>query len=285
MDPYILAKRILEWVEEDAPLGDITSEYLAPEGTKVEAAIIAKSEGVVACLNDIVQALRVLGIDSRTLVREGESIRGSQEIAILRGDAKRILLLERTVLNVLSILFGIATKTKRFVEMVRRVNPRVRVAATRKTIPGLRELSKKAVAIGGGDTHRLSLSDAILIKDNHIALVGGVERAIELAKSRKSFVHKVEIEVSNIEDALKAARLGVDAILLDNMGVEEVAQVLGELSRLGLRDKVIVEVSGGIDEDNIVEYAKLGPDVISTSSITMRPDKVDLSLEILRVIP
>lgn len=285
MDPYILAKRILEWVEEDAPLGDITSEYLAPEGTKVEAAIIAKSEGVVACLNDIVQALRVLGIDSRTLVREGESIRGSQEIAILRGGAKRILLLERTVLNVLSILFGIATKTKRFVEMVRRVNPRVRVAATRKTIPGLRELSKKAVAIGGGDTHRLSLSDAILIKDNHIALVGGVERAIELAKSRKSFVHKVEIEVSNIEDALKAARLGVDAILLDNMGVEEVAQVLSELSRLGLRDKVIVEVSGGIDEDNIVEYAKLGPDVISTSSITMRPDKVDLSLEILRVIP
>ncbi len=285
MDPYILAKRILEWVEEDAPLGDITSEYLVPEGTKVEAAIIAKSEGVVACLNDIVQALRVLGIDSRTLVREGESIRGSQEIAILRGDAKRILLLERTVLNVLSILFGIATKTKRFVEMVRRVNPRVRVAATRKTIPGLRELSKKAVAIGGGDTHRLSLSDAILIKDNHIALVGGVERAIELARSRKSFVHKVEIEVSNIEDALKAARLGVDAILLDNMGVEEVAQVLGELSRLGLRDKVIVEVSGGIDEDNIVEYAKLGPDVISTSSITMRPDKVDLSLEILRVIP
>ena len=285
MDPYILAKRILEWVEEDAPLGDITSEYLAPEGTKVEAAIIAKSEGVVACLNDIVQALRVLGIDSRTLVREGESIRGSQEIAILRGGAKRILLLERTVLNVLSILFGIATKTKRFVEMVRRVNPRVRVAATRKTIPGLRELSKKAVAIGGGDTHRLSLSDAILIKDNHIALVGGVERAIELARSRKSFVHKVEIEVSNIEDALKAARLGVDAILLDNMGVEEVAQVLSELSRLGLRDKVIVEVSGGIDEDNIVEYAKLGPDVISTSSITMRPDKVDLSLEILRVIP
>jgi len=283
MDPYVLARRILDWVAEDAPLGDLTSEYLVSKDVDVEAVIVAKSSGVVACLNDVVQALRVLGIDARALVIDGTRFERGRELALLRGSGKRILLFERTVLNILSILFGIATKTRRFVELVKSVNPRVRVAATRKTIPGLRELSKKAVAIGGGDTHRLSLSDAVLIKDNHIAIIRDLRQAIAMVKNKKSFIHRIEVEVTKLEEALIAAQLGVDAILLDNLSVEEVRTILEELERRGLRDRVLVEVSGGIDEENIVEYAKLGPDVISTSSITMRPDKVDLSLEITRV--
>jgi len=277
----MLAKKLISWVEEDAPFGDVTSELLIPSNSQVRAVIVAKSDGVAACFRDISLALEILGLKTRVLVKDGEVFKAGEPVAEFEGPARRILLFERTVLNTMMYLSGVATKTRRLVEIVRKVSKDTRVAATRKIVPGLRELVKKAVVMGGGDTHRFSLSDAILIKDNHIALLGSVEKAIRLAKAKASFIHKIEIEVRKPEDALKAAKLGVDVVMLDNMSVSEVAKAIDLLEKHGVRRKVLVEVSGGIDEDNIVSYAALKPDVISTSSITMRPARVDLSLEVV----
>jgi nicotinate-nucleotide pyrophosphorylase [carboxylating] (EC 2.4.2.19) len=179
---------------------------------------------------------------------------------------------------------GVATEVRRLVDMVRRVNQRVRIAATRKTLPGLRYFEKKAVAVGGGDTHRLSLSDAILIKDNHVRIVESIEEAVKLAKARASFAHKVEIEVSTVEDAVKAAEAGADIVMLDNMSPQEVARVVEELRRRGLRNKVVIEVSGGVTAENIGEYAKLDVDVISCGYITLSAKALDMSLEVVEVI-
>jgi len=179
---------------------------------------------------------------------------------------------------------GVVRETRRVVELVRSVNPRVRVAATRKTIPGLRMLVKKAVSVGGADTHRLSLSDAILIKDNHLAIIGDVETAVRRAKAKSTFMHKVEVEVSNADDAVKAVKAGADAVLVDNAAPQQLREVIERLKAEGLRDRVIVEVSGGVKPENIALYAEADPDVISTSHITMRASPVDISLEVVEVI-
>ena len=228
------------------------------------------------------EILKKLGIEILNMKSSGEFINPGDAIMSLRGNAKKILSKERVLLNLLIYLFGVATTTKLFVDKVREVNKKVRIAATRKTIPGLRLLTKKAVKIGGGDTHRLSLSDAILIKDNHIKVIGDVVKAVELAKKYRSFIHKVEVEVSSVEEAVKAASLGVDVIMLDNFTPNDVRRVINELYKCGIRENVIIEVSGGITLENINEYAAMDIDVISSSVITMNPVKVDLSLEVER---
>jgi len=201
-------------------------------------------------------------------------------VLAVKGDARRILYIERTVLNLLMILSGIATYTRRLVEKVRQVNPRIRIAATRKTPPGLRFLVKYAVEVGGGDAHRLSLSDMALIKDNHLKIAGGVGEAVSTLRSRLSFSKKIEIEVSSVHQAVEAAKAGADIIMCDNMSPEGVAEVINTLQRLGLHSKVMIEVSGGITEDNIVDYAKIDVDVISLSKITLNAPPVDMSLEV-----
>ncbi len=269
------------WIKEDSPFGDYTTEILFKNDSRdISALIISKSEGLIACIEDICEVLEKFGIKCEVYIHSGKTISKGSVIARLRGSLHKILLVERTILNLLMYLSGVATTTRRLVELVRSVNPNVRVAATRKILPGLRYLVKKAVKIGGGDTHRFSLSDAVLIKDNHIKLIGSVRKAVEIAKRGVSFIHKVEVEVSNAHDALEAAKAGADIIMLDNVTPEEVEKTVKLLEVEGFRDKVIIEVSGGINPDNIVEYAKAGPDIISTSYITMRPEIVDMSLEV-----
>lgn len=278
----ILAERIIEWVVEDAPLGDLTSEALVPRGVEARAAVILKSrEAVAACTEDIAEALAVLGFKVEGYVGSGSKVTEGQHLLELRGEARDILLVERTLLNVLSYCVGVATTARRFVEVVQKVNPRVRVAVTRKTPPGLRELAKKAASAGGADTHRLSLSDAILVKDNHIAIVGSLEEAVKRALARRSFVHKVEVEVRTPEEALLAARLGADVVMLDNVEPREVERAVKLLESEGLRGRVLVEASGGVTLENVAEYARAGPDVVSSSAITMRPLHVDMSLEVV----
>ncbi len=270
----------VKWLREDAPFGDYTTETLVNEELVTEAYIIAKSEGILACIEDISNILSNLNIEIIERKRSGENIRRGDIVMRLKGNARTILLVERTILNLLMYLSGVATTTRMFVDAVRRVNPNIRIAATRKTVPGLRYLVKKAVRIGGGDTHRFSLSDAILIKDNHIRLVGSVRKAVEQARKRISFIHKIEVEVSSIEDALEAAYAGADIIMLDNFTPDEVRRCIEILIENNIRRQVIVEVSGGITLENVIEYAKAEPDVISTSQITMRPHIVDMSLEV-----
>ena len=279
-----LVKLILSWIEEDAPLGDVTTEALIDKGVAVKAVVLAKDDGYACCLADFAEALNALGLRARALKADGEPFHRGEVLMEITGDARVVLVLERSLLNALSYLMGVVRETRRVVELVRSVNPRVRVAATRKTIPGLRMLVKKAVSVGGADTHRLSLSDAILIKDNHMAIIGDVEAAVRRAKAKSTFMHKVEVEVGNADDAVKAVKAGADAVLVDNATPQQLREVIERLKAEGLRDRVIVEASGGVKPENIALYAEAGPDVISTSHITMRASPVDISLEVVEVI-
>ena len=277
-----LQRRLLEWLADDAPHGDLTSELVVPRGLRAEAVVLAKSRGVAACTWELAEALEGLGVEAKALVADGSEVGPGDVVMRLRGEARRILLVERTLLNLLIYLYGVATTTRLYVERARSVNPRIRVAATRKYPPGLGCLAKRAVRAGGGDTHRFSLSDAILIKDNHIRLAGSVEEALRRALAGRGFMHRVEVEVSTVEDAVRAAEAGADVVMFDNMSPGEIGEAIEALKARGLRGRVVLEASGGIDLDNIVEYARLDLDVVSTSRITMNPVRVDLSLEVVR---
>ncbi len=272
----------LRFLREDIPFWDLTSELLIPEDIDVRAEVIAEEDGVVAFTEELSSFLKGMGIKTR-FIRSGSRIRDGDVIMELRGKARRILLVERTALNLLARACGIATKTARVVEKVRKINPRVRIACTRKTTPGLRYLEKRAVMAGGGDTHRLSLSDMVLIKDNHLAIVGGVEEALRRAKNA-GFAFKVEVEVSTPEEAVKAAEAGADVVMLDNFRPEEVERALSMLKAEGLREKVLIEVSGGIGEDNVIDYAKFDVDVISMGELTCGARPLKMSLEVREVI-
>lgn len=270
--PYLL--RLLE---EDAPFGDVTSEAVIPEGTKARAVIIAKQDGVIAGVEEAKALFEHFGVKVSVRKRDGEEVRKGDVILELEGDARAILLVERTALNVMGRMSGIATEVRRLVEKVKAVNSKVRIAGTRKTL--LRPIDKRAILIGGGEPHRFSLSDAILIKDNHLALVP-LEEAIRRAKAF-SVYKVVEVEVETLEDAIKAARAGADVVMLDNMTPEEIERTIEALRREGLRERVKIEVSGGITPENIGEYARLDIDVISLGYLTHSVKNFDVSLEIV----
>jgi nicotinate-nucleotide pyrophosphorylase (carboxylating) len=266
-------------LREDDPFWDLTSVIVPNEYG--EACVRVKEDCVVAGMEEVAELLRLLGLEFTVLRGDGDVAKAGDCVLIIRGQKPDLLKVERVVLNVLMRASGIATMTRRILERARSVNPRVRVAATRKTTPFLRYLEKKAVAIGGGDPHRFSLSDAVLIKDNHIRAVGSLEKAIILARERSPFTVKIEVEVETVEDAIKAAELGVDIIMLDNMKPSDVAKVHEELVKRGLRDRVILEASGGINEDNVVEYARY-VDVVSIGALTHSYKSIDMSMDLIK---
>jgi len=268
---------LLRFLEEDSPFGDVTSEAIIPEGTKAKAVIIAKQNGVIAGVEEAKALFEHFGIEVEVRKRDGEEVKRGDVILELTGDARAILLVERTALNVMGRMSGIATEVRRLVDKVKAVNPRVRVAGTRKTL--LKPIDKRAILLGGGEPHRFSLSDAVLIKDNHLALVP-LEEAVRRAKAF-SVYKVVEVEVESLEDAIKAARAGADVIMLDNMTPGEIAETLGALKLEGLRERVRIEVSGGITPENIEEYAELDIDVISLGYLTHSVRNFDVSLEII----
>lgn len=263
-------------LREDLGFGDITSELTVPEDLKAKGMVTVKEDCVVSGLGYLSEKVEKFGLEIDILIRDGEDAKKGDVVAVIKGNARRMLLVERVFINILGRMSGIATTTRRNVNKVREVNPNVRIAATRKTLMG--RLDKIAVIIGGGDPHRWNLADHVLIKDNHIALVG-LNEAVKRAK-KASFVRKVEVEVVSPEDAVKVAKMGVDIILLDNFKPRDVSRTIELLNRNSLRNKVILEVSGGINEGNITEYAKCNIDVISMGSLTHSTKSVDFSLEI-----
>ncbi|MGB9805978.1 MAG: carboxylating nicotinate-nucleotide diphosphorylase [Thermoproteota archaeon] len=277
------AMKFFDYINEDIPFFDVTSELIGEE-VRCKAAIVAKQNFVLAGLEECIQFLSVVGVNVKQLKKDGEDVKEGEKIAILEGNARDILSIERLILNIISHASGIATATNNLVKLCRKVNPKVRVAATRKTLPGLRYLEKKAVKLGGGDTHRMSLSDMILIKDNHVRIIGGIREAIKQAKEKASSFVKVEIEVSNLEEAIEAAKGGADIIMLDNFTVEEIKETVNKLRELKLREKVLIEVSGRINEENILDYAACDVDIISSGAITHSAKAVDVSLEVFEVL-
>jgi len=270
---------LLRFIREDAPWGDVTSETVVPDVT-CRAVVRAKSQGIVAGLSEARRLFEHFGVTVRERSADGRAVAPGTVLLDLDGPARAILLVERTALNIIGRMSGIATRTREAVEAVRAVSPDVRVAATRKTAPGLRVLDKKAVILGGGDPHRYTLSDMVLIKDNHLALTPLAE-AIRRAK-KESLYRVVEVEVETVEDAVTAAGAGADIVLLDNMTPDTVREAVRALAGRGLRDRLTLEVSGGVGEDTLAGYAATGVDIISMGALTHTVRNFDVSLDILK---
>ncbi|MDT7875720.1 MAG: carboxylating nicotinate-nucleotide diphosphorylase [Sulfolobaceae archaeon] len=271
----LVLNKLLQFLEEDVLPEDVTSKIV--RGIKCKAYIKAKDEGLLAGVKFLKPLYEYFNIKFESM-DDGSLFRKGDIIITLEGDAETILAIERLSLNLLSRLSAIATTTKKMVESAREVNPNVIIAGTRKTTPGLRIFEKYAIEIGGGDPHRYNLSDMVLIKDNHISLIGSVREAVTLAKKITSFTKKIEVEVSDLKSALEAYEAGADAILLDNMSPKEVEEIVSLL-----KDKVILEASGRITPENVKDYAKTGVDIISSGYLTHSVKALDLSLDVERI--
>ena len=278
----VLEEKLKKILAEDVGQGDVTSAAVVPKNLIVDSVIIAKEEGIIAGIEEAMILAKSLGFNAKPDAVDGDVIKNGDLILKISGNARAILSAERTMLNLLSRMSGIATTTRSLSEMLQKANLNVKVAATRKTAPGLQYFDKKAVLIGGGDPHRLRLDDMILIKDNHIAIAGSVEKAIKKAKTA-SFSKKIEVEVSSISDALKAAKVGVDIVMLDNFPPQKVKDAVRSLKKAGFFGKVLLEVSGGITEQNLLEYASAKVDLISMGSLTHSVKALDMSMEIVNV--
>jgi nicotinate-nucleotide pyrophosphorylase (carboxylating) len=279
----ILEEKLRRFVEEDVGHGDITTFHTIPHGTIVEARIIVKEKGVIAGVEEALAFGEAFGLQARASVKDGSVVTPKTELLLIEGDAVTLLAIERNMLNLFSRMSGIATHTNRLVEMVRQAGHKTAVAATRKTSLGLAYFDKKAVGIGGGDPHRYGLDDMILIKDNHLAIAGNVKNLVRKTREGASFSKKIEVEVSRLSDVLEAAEAGADIVMLDNFTPRKIAEAIQLLKRKKLRNKIMVEASGGITERNILRYAAAGVDIVSLGEITQSARALDMNLEVVRV--
>lgn len=273
LDKKQIDKIVLNALEEDMPYGDVTTDNLIPEEDITEAKFIAKADGVIAGMPVAARVFEL--IDSRIsieiLKNDGDKVSKGDIIAILNGPTAGILKGERTALNLMQRLSGIATRTNVFTELVK--DYKVSVADTRKTTPGLRYLEKYAVRCGGGRNHRYSLSDAVMLKDNHIAAGGGIIPAV--AKVRANIPHtvKIEVEVEDMEMVRQAVESGADIIMLDNMNEAAMAEAVKYID-----GRALVEASGDVTEERIRAIAETGVDIISIGRITHSVKALDISL-------
>lgn len=273
----MLIREVESFIEEDLGYDDVSCTIVPDR--PAEAIIFTKEDCTVAGLNEAASIFCYFDIQAETNLKDGDQLRKGDIIFRLTGGSVSILRAERLSLNFLGHLSGIATLTRNCVDIVREHSESTRIACTRKTIPGIRKFEKLAVAAGGGDPHRFNLSDAVMIKDNHIKLMG-IEAAIKAAR-KTSFTRKIEVEVESAEDAVFAAEMGVDIIMLDNMPPEAVKETLSALEDKGLRKSVLMEASGGISPINLEGYAKTGVDIISMGSLIHKSRWIDISLEIV----
>ena len=283
MPRKILEEKLKQLLAEDIGLGDVTAAAVVPSKLTAEAAVKAKEAGTAAGLEEAAVLAESLGLNATAEVADGEDFRKGQVILKLSGDARTILSAERTILNLISRMSGIATTAKRLTEKLRKAHAKTKIAATRKTAPGLLYFDKKAVLIGGGDPHRLSLSDMVLVKDNHIALAGSIKNAVKNAKRNASFSKKIEVEVVRVTDVLKAAEAGADIIMLDNFSPTQIKEAIRVLKKAGFFGRILLEASGGITASNLLDYAATQVDIISLGELTHSVRALDVSLEITRV--
>ena len=263
----IPTRNVEDWLEEDLGHHDVTNHVPG----RTAGRLVAKESGVVAGLDAARAVFEYLGVDVESRIETGERIDAGETILRVEGPAREVLRGERVAVNIAGHASGIATRTRRAVDAAREVSDGVRIAGTRKTTPGLRGVEKRAVAAGGGDTHRLDLSHMVMVKDNHVAEMG-LEAAVDHFRERVSFATKIEVEVETPEDAPRAAEAGADIVLLDNLPPADTERAV----RL-LPDGTLAEASGGITVDDVPAYAETGVDVISMGSLTHSADTLDLS--------
>jgi len=270
-----IKKELLRFISEDIQGGDITSVLLPKK--KIKAKIISRQEGVLAGVKFAGDIFRLKGCNVKIIKKDGAKLKSNQIILQISGNAGTVLSCERTALNLLSRMSGIATQTNFLVSKIRKINKKTKLYSTRKTAPGLRFFDKEAIMIGGGHKHRMSLNDMVMIKDNHLLVTNSMEGIIKNA--RKQHKH-VEVEVENQRDAILAANSGATIVMLDNFSPIQIKKTITVLQKKKLRNKVKLEASGGINSKNISAYAKTGVDIISVGSITNSVKGLDLSLEV-----
>ncbi|WP_405295822.1 carboxylating nicotinate-nucleotide diphosphorylase [Methanobrevibacter sp.] len=271
--------KIIEYMlAEDEGFGDITSNAVVEEGKIVNGCIVSKDEGILAGIDIVRDLFEEYGVEVKFWMKDGVRITSGDILMSFVGEARKILLLERTALNLIMRMSGVATAANHYAKLVSNFD--VRVAGTRKTSPAIGKFDKYGLKVGGADTHRFSLDDMVLIKDNHIATCKSPLEALLRAKQNTSFSKKIEIEVETLSDAVECVKNGADIVMLDNMGPTDVKEVIDELEKLGIRQNSLIEVSGGITEDNILDYADLGVDIISIGALTHSSRSLNFSLRI-----
>jgi nicotinate-nucleotide pyrophosphorylase (carboxylating) len=264
-------------VEDLGRAGDLTSDSVLPAGARGEAAMVARAAGRIAGVEIAASAFRILDpeLGVEVLVADGADVAAGTVLATVRGPARSLLAAERTALNLLGRLCGVATATR---ALAAAAAP-ARVTCTRKTTPLLRTLEKYAVRAGGGSNHRFGLDDAVLIKDNHRALAGGVRPAVERARERVGHLVKIEVEVEDLAQLAEALEVGVDAVLLDNMPVEMLRAAVAQVRASGLR--VITEASGGITLATAPAIGATGVDLLSAGWLTHSAPALDVALDVV----
>src|SRR6266704_1778626 len=279
----LIEDALKEFLDEDIGHGDITTDALVDLAVKATGTVVCKERAVVAGLSESLILLKLLGCEGKPKVRDGQEVPAGTIILEVSGFGSALLKVERVLLNLLSHMSGVATVTAELVNIAKKSGGSTRIACTRKTLPGLRYFEKRAVELGGGDTHRLRLDDAVLIKDNHLALAGSITETVRRAKAKVSFTKKVEVEATTPDQAVEAGRAGADIVLLDNMTPQQVKKSVNLLEARNLRHHLLVEVSGGITRENLASYVKTGVDVISVGAITHSAKAIDMSLELYRL--
>jgi len=274
--PQINQKDLLALIKhalaEDIGRGDITTRLTIPQHKKIKVKIIAKENFLLCGISVAEKVFRVVdpGVSFKKMTKEGKSVKNGQTIAIISGRARSILKAERVALNLLSLMSAIATKTRKFVE---RIEPfKTKITDTRKTFPGLRALQKYAVRIGGGYNHRIRLDEMLLIKDNHLKILGGYFSLPPVPKG-----YKTEIETQSLDEFKHALRFNPDVVMLDNMKIADIRTAI----KIRASRKVKLEASGGINLSNIKKYAATGVDIISAGQLTDSVESVDISLEVV----
>ena len=271
---------VRSFLAEDIGYGDITTNALIDSKAEAEGHVVCKESAVVAGIEEVLFLLELTGCLGIAKALDGERVKAGTLILTARGPARALLGVERTLLNLLGHMSGVATATADLVSIANKESRgKVKIACTRKTLPGLRYFEKRAVQLGGGDPHRLRLDDAVLIKDNHLTLSGSITESVRKAKGTVSFTKKVEVEVTTPDQAVEGAKAGADIILLDNMTPKDVERSVIMLRTENLRDRVLLEASGGIRKENLTSYVRTGVDVISVGAITHSAPAIDLNME------
>lgn len=276
---FNLRESLVRFLREDIGQGDLTSQYTVNKDLKSSSQIICKSEiAVVAGLEEAKIIFEICNCDSKALVNDGDIVKRGIRVMKINGNTRAILKAERTALNLIMRMSGIATDTKKFVDIVKTVSKDIKVMGTRKTAPGLRYFDKKSIILGGGHSHRNTLDELILIKDNHLAVTTSIQSAITNARLKAGKNMMIECEVSNTKSSIEAIKSGADIIMLDNFTPEMAQKTISYLRKSGLREKVLIEISGGVNISNIKEYALALPDMISIGSLTHSSNSIDFSM-------
>ena len=266
-------------LEEDINYEDVSTNAVMPNYKKGEVQLICKEDGIVAGLTVFERVFTLLDKDTKVVynVKDGDVVQKGTVLAMVTGDIRVLLSGERTALNYLQRLSGIATYTYDIVQLLK--GTKTKLLDTRKTTPGMRVFEKYAVRVGGGGNHRYNLSDGVLLKDNHIDAAGGVRNAVEAAKAYAPFVRKIEVEVENLDMVQEAVEAGADIIMLDNMTLDQMAEAIQLID-----GRAETECSGNITKENIKKIIALGVDYVSSGALTHSAPILDISLKLFRVI-